>query len=92
MACLHWAGRMDSAFLLFLPKDQGSQFCQLEMGVGNQCQTPELSFTVRLEHSLRLGGSPACVPLAMLLLIQTRMLLATWTHAGSCTATVSQLP
>lgn len=52
---------MDSTFLPFLPKNQGSQFCQLEMAVKNQRQTPEVSLTARLEQGLRLGGSLACV-------------------------------
>lgn len=61
MASLHWIRRMDSTFLPFLPKNQGSQFCQLETAVKNQCQTPEVSLTARLEQGLRLGGSLACV-------------------------------
>lgn len=64
MACLHWVGRMHSTFLPFLPKNQGSQFCQLETAVKNHCQTPELSFTAGLEQGLRLGRSLSCVSLS----------------------------
>lgn len=87
MACLHWTGRMDSTFLLFL--SEGSQFCQLEMGVKKFVTD---SFRARPEQGLRLGANPACVPLAVLLLIQTRTLLPTWAHVASCSATVNQLP